>query len=233
MFQFSPDKMEYMDKNVIDIESEKHTSFAGVIGCYNAILARGVAGMLKGDPRLHLMGVFSQCDGFMDAFSGNDLDFCLVDSYFLKCLAIETREKNRSKCKVLLIENIPISSQELHSLVTSLNISGMVYRDTDEKNLKKAIFKVLAGEFWFKRGTFEVLFRRSQDAMEAKAYFMELLTPAEIKVARLVCQGLKNREIARHLFISENTVKAHLYKIYQKFKIKSRTELMKLCMKEL
>jgi DNA-binding CsgD family transcriptional regulator len=51
------------------------------------------------------------------------------------------------------------------------------------------------------------------------------LTPAELEVARLVGEGLRNDAIARRLFIAPGTVKVHLTHIFAKLSITTRTEL--------
>jgi len=51
------------------------------------------------------------------------------------------------------------------------------------------------------------------------------LTPAELDVARLVAEGLANREIAARLFISPRTVQTHLTHMYGKLGITSRVQL--------
>ena len=52
------------------------------------------------------------------------------------------------------------------------------------------------------------------------------LTPAERDVARLICEGLANKEIAARLFVSPRTVQAHLSHTYAKLGITSRVQLM-------
>jgi DNA-binding CsgD family transcriptional regulator len=52
------------------------------------------------------------------------------------------------------------------------------------------------------------------------------LTPAERDVARLVCEGLANKEIAARLFVSPRTVQAHLAHVYTKLGISSRVQLV-------
>ncbi|MGA9356501.1 MAG: LuxR C-terminal-related transcriptional regulator [Mycobacterium sp.] len=52
------------------------------------------------------------------------------------------------------------------------------------------------------------------------------LTPAERDVARLICEGLANKEVAARLFVSPRTVQAHLSHIYAKLGITSRVQLV-------
>ncbi len=52
------------------------------------------------------------------------------------------------------------------------------------------------------------------------------LTPRERELITLVRRGLTNREIAGVLTVSEQTVKGHLKKIFQKAGVKNRTELI-------
>ena len=53
-----------------------------------------------------------------------------------------------------------------------------------------------------------------------------LLTPREIKVVQMLAQGLRNREIAERLFVSEGTIKVHLHRIFEKIGITSREQLV-------
>ncbi len=54
------------------------------------------------------------------------------------------------------------------------------------------------------------------------------LTPTEARVAQLIAEGMRNKEIGAALFISVATVEAHLTRIYRKLGIRSRTELARL-----
>jgi len=53
----------------------------------------------------------------------------------------------------------------------------------------------------------------------------ESLTPAELDVVRLVCEGLANKDIAGRLFVSPKTVQAHLTHVYTKLGVSSRVQL--------
>jgi DNA-binding CsgD family transcriptional regulator len=54
------------------------------------------------------------------------------------------------------------------------------------------------------------------------------MTGAELTVARLVADGLTNREVAERLFVSPHTVNSHLRHVFGKLGIKSRVELARL-----
>jgi len=52
------------------------------------------------------------------------------------------------------------------------------------------------------------------------------LTPRERQIAELVCQGLRNGSIARHLRIQPGTVKTHIRNIYRKVHVKSKIVML-------
>ena len=58
------------------------------------------------------------------------------------------------------------------------------------------------------------------------------LTDRELEVLKLVAQGLNNREIAKRLFISENTVKNHVRNILDKLQLHSRMEAVVYAVRE-
>jgi ATP/maltotriose-dependent transcriptional regulator MalT len=53
----------------------------------------------------------------------------------------------------------------------------------------------------------------------------QALSPQELQIAQMAAEGLSNREIADRLFLSHRTVGAHLYRVYPKLGIVSRSEL--------
>ena len=58
------------------------------------------------------------------------------------------------------------------------------------------------------------------------------LTDREMEVLRLVAKGMNNREIAKELFISENTVKNHVRNILEKLQLHSRMEAVVYAVRE-
>jgi DNA-binding CsgD family transcriptional regulator len=68
------------------------------------------------------------------------------------------------------------------------------------------------------RATGETIGQRTPDARDR-------LTAQELQIAQLAAKGLSNREIGERLFLSHRTIGSHLYRIFPKLEITSRTQL--------
>ncbi|NMO53996.1 AAA family ATPase [Actinoplanes sp. TBRC 11911] len=84
-------------------------------------------------------------------------------------------------------------------------------------------FDALGARPWAERAQAEL--RASGETRRRTTDATDQLTPQELQVARLVAEGLSNREIAGRLFVSPRTISSHLYRIYPKVGVSSRTEL--------
>lgn len=58
------------------------------------------------------------------------------------------------------------------------------------------------------------------------------MTPQEAAVARLVAQGLSNRDVAEQLVVTVKTVEFHLGNLYRKLGVRSRTQLTRALLVE-
>lgn len=54
------------------------------------------------------------------------------------------------------------------------------------------------------------------------------ITPRELEVLELMAEGLSNKEIAERVFVSENTVKTHLSRVFDKLGARRRTQAVQL-----
>lgn len=69
-------------------------------------------------------------------------------------------------------------------------------------------------------------FHSQKATAETKSVDSAYLSERETQILDLLCQGCANKEIAVQLFISADTVRFHLKKIYEKLHVRSRTEAM-------
>ena len=61
---------------------------------------------------------------------------------------------------------------------------------------------------------------------QAPCLVEDVVSPREREIIRAVVFGMRNDEVARTLAISVNTVKKHMYNVFQKLGIRRRRELM-------
>ena len=66
-------------------------------------------------------------------------------------------------------------------------------------------------------------FVRDEQKLEALG-----ITPRELEILELIAQGLSNREIAARVFVSENTVKTHSSRVFDKLGARRRTQAVQL-----
>ncbi|MFI1970567.1 AAA family ATPase [Streptomyces cinnamoneus] len=88
-------------------------------------------------------------------------------------------------------------------------------------------FHRLGAEPWRRRALGE-LRAAGETSDPAGPAALAALTSQELRIARLVAEGASNRDVAARLFLSPRTVEYHLYKVYPKLGITSRTELARL-----
>lgn len=108
-----------------------------------------------------------------------------------------------------------------------LGIDGIVLKETAAQQLIVCLDTVRQGRRWFDP---EVAARALNTAMRQgpAARPADQLTARELDVARLVARGMRNKEVARALTITEGTVKMYLHNIYEKLNVASRVELANL-----
>ena len=133
-----------------------------------------------------------------------------------------------SKARVLILTGL--KKQEGHQRAVQAGAVGVVFKSQEPEVLIKAVRKVHAGEVWLDRTTMGSLFnemtRKKSDGRDLDETRRESLTDRELQVISLIAEGLKNKQIAQRLFISETTVTHHLSSIFSKLDVSDRLELV-------
>lgn len=144
------------------------------------------------------------------------LDVHLPDASGLDVLRRVAR--GRSRPKVILLTAGMDEAQLLAA--ADLEPEGMVLKTSDPGLLTESMDAVIAGERWVDPEIAE----RTRQA-KARADSAPPLTPRERELIELVRQGLRNRDIAAELGVTEGTVKVYLHAIFDKLHVENRTEL--------
>lgn len=128
---------------------------------------------------------------------------------------------------LLALYNCP-ENDTFEKTALSLGVRGFFHPDDSSHQFCRGTRAILKGEIWLSRkkmakylldGISEA-FHRCHREFPSTAK----LTPREKEILVLLATGTSNRDLANKLHISVHTVRTHLYNIYQKIKVKNRTE---------
>lgn len=138
------------------------------------------------------------------------------------------------------------ATAEIRRLVPTARVLVLTTYDTDAEILR-AIEAGAAG-YLLKDAPREELFRAIRSTAEGQSYLsppvaarlvgklraplQDSLSPRELDVLGWVARGASNKEIARHLHISEATVKSHLLHIFEKLDVDDRTQAVTLAVQK-
>jgi two-component system, NarL family, nitrate/nitrite response regulator NarL len=121
---------------------------------------------------------------------------------------------------------------EAHKRAIHRGAMGVVLKEKAADVLIKAIEKVHEGEIWLDRAMVANVvgdrsrFRDVKRKDDPEAARIATLTEREREVIALIGEGLRNRQIADRLFISEGTVRNHLTTVFSKLEVSDRFELL-------
>ena len=117
-----------------------------------------------------------------------------------------------------------ISDEEVLEAVR-LGVGGIVLKEAAPRQLLQTVRLVADGGEYIDdtavRRALDKMLRREAGVADAT----RVLTPREIELVKMAGVGLRNKQIAEKLGISEATVKIHLHSVYQKLGISGRVEL--------
>lgn len=161
----------------------------------------------------------------IDELARSRPDLLLLDVEMPKLTGLEIlrllRERNDAIPVILLTASL--SSAEAVEAI-DLGVNGLVLKESAPFQLRQCIESVRAGERWIDpEATMRALRHASVSGRASTPGCV--LTPRELDLVRLVMNGLRNKEIAAEMSITEGTVKMHLHNIYEKLEIGNRTEL--------
>lgn len=106
-------------------------------------------------------------------------------------------------------------------------VRGYMLKDHVAREVVQAIVAVSRGEHWFRTGMPETLVNELRFGSTTRSTGATDLTPRQVEVLRLICDGMTEREIADELGISHHTVHVHKNNIMQSLQLHSKVDLVK------
>ena len=203
----------------------------------HALFRRGLEMVLEQEPDIDVVGEAG--DGAEAVAKAADLlpDIVLMDVRMPKRSGIEACLAIKDTVPSAKIIMLTISDEEV-DLYDAVKAGAMGYllKEISIEEVAGAIRAVAGGQSLISPSMaskllneFASMIRRQDDRQQLPT---PRLTEREMEVLRLVAKGLNNRDIARELFISENTVKNHIRNILEKLQLHSRMEAVVYAVRE-
>jgi DNA-binding NarL/FixJ family response regulator len=186
------------------------------------VLSRGLESVLRQVEGFDLLPSCTTVACLMEQLASGDPDLVLMDLTAEVSFAVLSDMKHAlTRTKIVLWVNT--ISTELAFQAMGLGVRGILRKTLPTELQVKCLQKVHAGELWFEKALTDSFLCARRVA----------LTQREGQLVSLLSQGLKNKEIATMLTISEGTVKVYLSRLFQKVGVKDRFELALFGLKNL
>jgi DNA-binding NarL/FixJ family response regulator len=205
----------------------------------HALFRRGLEMVLEEEPGIELAGQASDGAEAVEKAAEFLPDVVLMDIRMPRSSGIEACRamKEAAPSAKIVILTISDEEEDLFEAIRA-GASGYLLKDIPLDEVADAVRAVHGGQSLINPSMaakllteFAALARRDEEerAQEVPA---PRLTEREMQVLKLVARGMNNRDIAKELFISENTVKNHVRNILEKLQIHSRMEAVMVAVRE-
>jgi DNA-binding NarL/FixJ family response regulator len=203
----------------------------------HALFRRGLQMVLKSEGDIEVVGEAADGNEAVEKAQESMPDVILMDVRMPHRSGIEATQQIKDLLPHVKILMLTISDEEadLYEAIKA-GASGYLLKEISIDEVADAIRSVFAGHSRLSPSMAAKLLQEfaamSKRAAEARQLPAPRLTDREMEVLRLVAQGLNNRDIAKELFISENTVKNHIRNILEKLHLHSRMEAVVYAVRE-
>ena len=199
------------------------------------LIAEGISQGLEQCSIIYLQDRFNDYNELLDSTRPACYEIVLINARFIQYPLSDFFQQLQDKAPRARI--IVFSAETDHEYVKSLmraGVYGFVPMDASVDELCNAILAVKSGQLWFDKTLLDEVII---DAMELErlieqsikeriSVLKEQLTSRERDVFCMVLEGLSTREIAARIHMSEPTVKQHLTRLFKKFDVKNRSQLI-------
>jgi two-component system NarL family response regulator len=203
----------------------------------HAVFRRGLEMVLSADPDIEVVGEAS--NGEEATAKAGDLlpDVVLMDVRMPGGGGIDACRAVKSVAPSARIIMLTISDEEsdLYEAIKA-GATGYLLKEISIDEIAAAVRSVYGGQSLISPAMAAKLLTEfasmARKADERQQVPVPRLTERELEVLKLVARGLNNRDIAKELFISENTVKNHIRNILEKLQLHSRMEAVVYAVRE-
>jgi DNA-binding NarL/FixJ family response regulator len=198
------------------------------------LLRFGIVNLLENEADFKVVGQASDGEEAIRVVDETSPDVVVMDIEMPRMDGIDaTRQIKARHPEVSVIALTIHDSEEYVAAILEAGAAGYLLKTTYGKELVQAIRAAHLGEFVLDTQIGSRVFRAFtvRSARAPSPEMKDKLTPRELEIMKLVAHGKTNEEIAKPLGISLGAVKNHLYDIFSKLKVGSRTEAIIACLR--
>jgi len=205
----------------------------------HALFRRGLEIVLVTEPDIEVVGEASDGAEAVQKAVESLPDVVLMDVRMPRSSGIEAcrQIKEIAPSAKIVILTMSDEEEDLFEAIRA-GASGYLLKDIPLDQVAEAVRSVHGGQSLISPpmagkllSEFAALARRDEDERPQQVPAPKL-TDREMQVLKLVARGMNNRDIAKALFISDNTVKNHVRNILEKLQIHSRMEAVMVAVRE-
>jgi DNA-binding NarL/FixJ family response regulator len=195
-----------------------------VVADDQTVVRDGLVTLLKLLPGIDVVAAASDGEEAVRMVAEHNPDVLLVDLRMPRVDGVEATRRVRADhagTEVVVLTTYSDDDSVLSALRAGAR--GFLTKDADAESIGRALQAAAAGQSILDA---EVQRRLIESAATPKPADLagSGLTPREIEVLRLIADGLSNTEIARHLVVSEATVKTHINHLFAKANLRDRAQ---------
>jgi DNA-binding NarL/FixJ family response regulator len=209
----------------MDIDTKRITV---VIADDHAIFRDGLRKLLEVEGSFELIGEASDGVEAIDLVGRLSPDVLLLDLNMPRLGGLDALAeilKASPEARIIILA----ASVDRREIIKALRLGarGIVLKTAATELLYKCIQAVVAGEVWVGRESVPKLVDALEefDAPKSPRFSYANLTERERQIVEAIAKGASNRDVAHALSVSEQTVKNHLSRIFEKCGVSNRTEL--------
>jgi DNA-binding NarL/FixJ family response regulator len=182
----------------------------------HALFRQGLRSLLQLSDDLEVVAEVERADQLVRTLQEVPCDLLLLDLQLERSSVVDI-ENLASRVKVIVVT----ASEQPEDALAAVRAGaqGVVFKRFAIETLKDAIHAVAGGNAWMPPAL------QAHLTAQLREPHRDTLTPREREIIRHVALGLRNAEVGRKLFISEETVKTHLNNIFKKLGVRDRAEL--------
>ncbi len=199
------------------------------------LFRRGLIMLLSGDADIEVVGEAADGITATELATTTAPDVILLDVRMPRRTGVEACRAIKEAVPATKIIMLTVSDEEADLYESVKNgAAGYLLKDSSIEEVAQAIRVVNEGQSLISPSMAVKLideFKQMSKPEREQGPALRL-TERELEVLRLVAKGLNNREVAKELFISENTVKNHVRNILEKLQLHSRMEAVMYAMRE-